>query len=26
VIACAYQAQGSIDECLWSLTELDYPN
>jgi O-antigen biosynthesis protein len=26
VIACAYHAQGSIDECLWSLTELDYPN
>jgi O-antigen biosynthesis protein len=26
VVVCAYQAQDTIEECLWSLTELDYPN
>jgi GT2 family glycosyltransferase len=26
VVVCAYQAQDTIEECLWSLTELDYPS
>ena len=26
VVVCAYQAQDTIEECLWSLTNLDYPN
>jgi cellulose synthase/poly-beta-1,6-N-acetylglucosamine synthase-like glycosyltransferase len=26
VVVCAYQAQDTIEECLWSLTELEYPN
>ena len=26
VVLCAYQAQDTIEECLWSLTGLDYPN
>jgi GT2 family glycosyltransferase len=26
VIVCAYQAEDTIEECLWSLMELDYPD
>jgi GT2 family glycosyltransferase len=26
VVVCAYQAEGTIEECLRSLTELDYPD
>src|SRR5215211_5901891 len=26
VVVCAYQAQDTIEECLWSLTELEYSN